>query len=95
MYRYRLIYSFISLAALVLGLFFAFWPLALFGLLLAAATGQYAVAVLIGLCMDVLYGAPVGPLHFISVPFTIVALLLSVPRYYLSAYFREGDTGRL
>ncbi len=95
MYRSRLIFSVISFAALAAGLILSFWPLALLGLLLAAATGQYAVAIVIGIFMDVTYGAPVGRLYWLSVPFMLLAFVTCALQYYLSVYFRKGDTGLL
>jgi hypothetical protein len=77
------------------GFLLSYWPLCLMGLLVAAASGQYLAAVLIGLVLDVLYGAPVGQWHFLHVPFTLIAFVLCAAHYFLSAYFRTGDSGRL
>jgi hypothetical protein len=68
------------------------WPLGLLGLLLLAVTGRYVVAVIVGLLLDVTYGVPTGMLHVLYVPFTLLALLVSILRYTLSGYFR--DEGR-
>jgi hypothetical protein len=95
MYRSKYIFSIISLALLAAGFLFSFWPLSAVGLLLAAATGQYAIAIVIGLILDVLYGAPVGRWHFVHVPFTLLSLLACFAHYYLSAFMRKGDSGLL
>jgi hypothetical protein len=95
MYRSKLIYSVAAIILFAAGFLFSFWPLCLLGLLLAAFTGQYVTAVLIGLLLDALYGAPVGRLHMVPVPFTLLAFITSALYYYLSAYFREGNTGTL
>ena len=95
MYKYRHICNVLSFAALAAGFVLSFWPLSLFGLLLAAAVGQYASAIIIGLLMDITYGAPVGRLHALYVPFTLLAFGISALRYYLQSYFRAGDRGIL
>jgi len=83
------------LLLLAAGFVLPYWPLGLLGLLVAAAAGQYLAAVAVGLLLDVLYGVPVGQWHFLHVPFTLLALLLCVLHYFLSAYFREAGSNRL
>ena len=95
MYRYKPIYNVVSFALLAAGFLFSFWPVSLLGLVLAAVSGQYPAAVLIGLVMDTAYGAPVGRLHLVYVPFTLLSLAACALRFYVPAYFRRGDSGTL
>ena len=87
--------SLISLGAFLGGFLFSFWPLCLAGLLLSGAMGRYVTALVIGVCMDLLYGAPIGLLQFMHVPFTLLAFTLTVLHYYLSVYFRDERSDRL
>jgi len=89
------LYGLIGSLLLIAGFVFSFWPLGLLGLLLAAAVGQYGFAIVIGLLMDIGYGAPIGQWHFLYVPFTLLSFILCVLHYLLSAYFREGGIERL
>jgi len=58
------------------------------GILLAALSGRWLTAVLIGVLLDVAWGAPVGRLHFLYVPFTILAVALSLCRAVIAGYIR-------
>lgn len=82
----------VSFAVAALGFLLPFWPLSVLGILLAAASGRYVAAIAIGLLLDVAYGAPVGHWRPLYVPFTLLALVTSILRYYLSSYFREKQT---
>lgn len=99
MSKFRLTYSVLSLLAVVAGLALSFWPLCLLGLLVAAAAGQYVLAVVIGIFLDVVYGPPptgyLGYMHILHVPFMLLSITLCAIHYYVAFYFREGNTGRL
>ncbi len=82
----------VSLLLVIAGFFVPLWPLSVLGLLLLALTGHYVVAVVIGLLLDIAFGAPTGVLHFLYVPFTLLSLGISLLRYIFSDYFR--DEGR-
>jgi hypothetical protein len=71
------------------GFLIPLWPLAALGILLAAASGRYFVAIALGLLLDVAYGAPVGSMHFMYAPFTLLALCIDAMHFYLGGYFRE------
>ena len=79
----------VSFILVALGFLLPFWPLSLLGILLAAASGRYIAAVLMGLLLDVAFGAPVGHWGFLYVPFTLFAAAMSLLRYFLSSYFRD------
>jgi hypothetical protein len=78
-----------SFAIAAAGFLVPLWPLSVLGILIAAGSGRYIAAIFIGLLLDVAYGAPIGHLHYLYVPFTILAVITSGLRYYLSSYFRE------
>jgi len=89
------LYSVAALALLAGGFLLAWWPLCLLGLLVAAAAGQYVAALCIGLLLDLWYGAPVGSLHWLQAPLTLLSIILCALHYYLSAFVRGTDSGRL
>ncbi len=96
MYRYKLTCSAIAALAVAAGFALSFWPLSAIGLAVAAGTGQYALAIIIGIALDLAYGPPVGYLSQLHVPFTLLALAICGLYYFLSAYFREGESsGRI
>ncbi len=81
--------------ALVAAGFVLMWPLSALGLLLLGITGRYAAAIAAGLLLDVAFGVPTGVLHTVYVPFTLLALTLSLLRYYFGGYFREDGRDTL
>ena len=72
-----------------------FWPLALLGLLWCVGVGAPVAALFLGLVLDVAYGAPVGVLHALLLPYTALALLLSLLRVVLAAQLRQSAPYRL
>jgi hypothetical protein len=76
---------FIALTAL--GFVLPFWPLSALGLILLSLWGRWLVALLLGLLIDVAWGAPVGALHFIYFPFAALALVVALARLYGARYF--------
>jgi hypothetical protein len=85
----------VSFILAVAGFLLPFWPLSLLGVLLAAATGRYIASIVLGLLLDVVYGAPVGHWHVVYVPFTLAAFIASIAHWYLGAYFRDGESDTL
>lgn len=80
--------SFLIAAA---GFLLPFWPLTVAGIALCALSGRWAFAIAIGLLLDVGYGAPIGPLRALYVPFTLCALLFTAARLFGSRYmFKRG-----
>jgi hypothetical protein len=78
-----------------LGFLVGFWPLSVAGILLAALMGRWAAAVLLGLLLDIAYGTPVGRLHFLYLPFTLLALLGVLARQLKLHYFRRPPVDHL
>lgn len=95
MYKYKRNFSIIAALSLAAGFLLPFWPLCLLGTLLFAGSGQYILAIVVGLLLDALYGAPVGNLHVLYVPFTLLSFVASAAHYYLSVYFRQDSTGTI
>ena len=68
------------------GFLLPFWPLTLLGILLAALSGRYVFALLMGLIVDVAWGAPMGTLRYLFFPATLVALAAFVLRVWVQRY---------
>ena len=73
------------------GFLYPFWPLSVAGVLLASLSGRFMFGILIGLILDLAWGAPTGTLHYLFFPFTIVALLGLIARYSGSYYFLDKN----
>ena len=86
----RLVYAVTFLLASA-GFLVPFWPLSVMGVALAALSGRWVFGVVTGLLLDLAWGAPVGTLRYFFFPFTIVALLGFVLRYYGSYYFFDRN----
>jgi len=85
----------VSFALAAAGFLLPFWPISMIGIVLAAASGRYVAAVTIGLLLDIAYGAPIGHWRFLYVPFTLLGLITSLFRYYISSFFRESNVDTL
>lgn len=72
----------------LLGLLLGFWPMSFFGLLVALAFGGWPLALCLAAFFDVLWGAPVGMLHFVPLPFTMFALIVVLAREALMRHMR-------
>lgn len=83
-----------SFALVALGFLF-FWPLSIVGILLAALAGRWVTALLLGLLIDIAYGTPVGRLHFLLFPFTLLALLGILTRQLKFRLVRRSPVDRL
>ncbi len=92
MFRNRtvILVSFLTTAT---GFLAGFWPLAVFGVLLATVSGHWVTAILLGFLLDLAYGAP-GWLHYIYFPLTALAVVGSVLRVVIVGKLRKrgGDT---
>ena len=85
----------LSFALAAVGFLLPLWPLTLMGIAIAALSGRWIFAVIIGLLLDVAYGTPVGRWHFLYFPFTIFAFVAALIRYYASAYIRKSSRNTL
>jgi cell shape-determining protein MreD len=78
--------SFIIAAA---GFLLPLWPLCVVGILIAALSGRWIFAFVLGLLIDVAWGVPVGILHFLYFPFTLLALVGALIYYFSKNYFLD------
>ncbi len=67
------------------------WPLSVVGVVLAALSGRWIFAVIVGLMLDLAWGAPTGMYRYLFFPFTIVALVGFIVRYWGSRYFLDKN----
>ena len=72
-----------------MGFLLPLWPLCAAGILLAALTGRYFFALLLGVLLDVAWGPPAGILHYLYLPFVLLALVASLLRYFFAGYFLD------
>ena len=73
------------------GFLLQFWPLEVVGILLLSLSGHWIYGVIIAFLLDIAYGVPVGPLHMLLLPFTILALLSAVLQHYGKRYFFDSS----
>ena len=78
-----------SFALAAAGFLLPFWPLSVLGIALAAFTGRWMLAIVLGLLLDIAYGAPVGRWQMLYIPFTLAALVCTFLRYIASRYMRK------
>lgn len=73
------------------GLLLPWWPLSVLGVVGAAVSGRWIFAVLVGLLLDIAWGAPVGLYRYLFFPFTILALVGYVLHYWGGRYFFDRN----
>ena len=82
-----------ALGAAALGVLLPYWPLSLAGVLIAAFGGQWILATVLGLLLDIFYGRPpAGWLHAVSFPFAALAVFVSLLRVFVTRYLRKSET---
>ncbi len=84
----RYIYA-LSFAIAAVGFLWPFWPLCIIGILIAALSGRYVFAIIMALLLDLGSGMPTGLLHYLFVPFTVLAIAASLLRVFGGAYFLD------
>ena len=77
------------------GFLVSFWPLSVLGILFVAGMGRWVSAILLGLLLDIAYGAPIGFIHFIYFPFTLLALAAAGVRLFVLHYMRKSSNNTL
>ncbi|HVZ75895.1 MAG TPA: hypothetical protein VG934_01330 [Candidatus Paceibacterota bacterium] len=87
-------YAIIAIAFLIAaaGFLIPFWPLTVLGIAVMALLGYPLWAITLGLLLDLAYGAPIGTLHILVFPFTIVALASIVVREVGKRYFMDASS---
>ena len=73
------------------GFLLPFWPLSVAGVAIATLSGRWVFAVIIGLLLDIAWGAPTGTYRYIFFPFTVLALVCMIARYYGAYYFFDRN----
>ncbi len=86
----RLLYA-ITFVLASAGFLLPFWPLSVAGVAIAALSGRWIFAVIIGLLLDIAWGAPTGTYQYIFFPFTVLALACMIARYYGARYFFDRN----
>lgn len=81
--------AFIALACA--GFLVPFWPLSALAVALLALWGRWFIAIVVGLLLDLAWGAPLGIAHFLYFPFTLLAALLALARLFGAKYFIDRD----
>ncbi len=79
------------LACVAASFLFSWWPLAAIGIIFAVIVGRWPLAIILGLMLDIIYGAPLGMMHILVFPFTIFAILGALVRTFLASYLRKGS----
>ncbi|MDP4020540.1 MAG: hypothetical protein Q8P58_00655 [Candidatus Adlerbacteria bacterium] len=69
------------------GFLLEWWPIAVAGVAAMGFVGRGYFAPLLGLLLDLAYGAPAGFIAPLFFPFTILGLLIVVGRYIALRYF--------
>ncbi len=73
------------------GFLMPWWPFSVLGVVIAALSGRWIFAVILGLLLDLAWGAPTGSLGYFFFPFTAAALACVVARYWGSYYFLDKN----
>lgn len=85
----------ISFTAIAVGFLSGLWPLCIVGILLAALSGRWVTALLLGILLDVAYGVPTGFLHAVRLPFTIFAALSVLVYLFFADHLRKKEPDTL
>lgn len=81
------------ICVVIAGSFLAgFWPLAALGVVGMGFVGRGLFAVVLGLLLDLAYGAPVGLAAYMLFPFTILGLTVVVVRFWSARYFMNRSS---
>jgi hypothetical protein len=84
----RFIYA-VSFLLAAAGFILSLWPLSVLGVALAALSGRWISAVLIGLLLDIAWGAPTGMYRYLFFPFTLLALMGFMLSHFGGRYFLD------
>jgi hypothetical protein len=76
---------FFALAAI--GFLLPLWPLSALAVVLMSAWGRWLFAISVGLLLDLAWGAPVGLVHYVYFPFTLLAVVTALVRAWSAKYF--------
>lgn len=85
----RALYILLALALFFAGFLWSLWPLTALGIALGVAVGSWAEATTFALAADLLWGAPLGGMHAIAFPTTLIVLLCLAARALLMRFVRR------
>lgn len=85
----------VAVALGIIGLLFSQWLLFFFGIVLALVMGNWIVALGMAFMADLLFGAPVGMLHRVLLPFTFFSLFFIAARVFLMRQLRHAGPMKL
>lgn len=71
------------------GFLVPFWPLSVAGVAIAALSGRWVFAIIVGLLLDIAWGAPTGTMHLLFFPFTLLALICALLRIFGGRYLLD------
>jgi|GEM_PF-1577885 len=74
------------------GFLLPLWPLSLLAIIVAAVWGRWVFAIIIGLLLDLAWGAPIGLVHYFYFPFTLAAVVASLGRLWIARYFLNRNS---
>lgn len=81
----RWIYA-VSFVLAATGFLMPMWPLSVLGVLICALSGRFIFAFVMGLIIDIAWGAPTGTAQYLYFPFAAVALAAIVARHFGARY---------
>lgn len=71
------------------GLLLPWWPLSLLGVLTFALMGQWFIALMCALFLDLVFGIPTSALRYTLFPFSLATLALVLVRALLTRHVRD------
>jgi hypothetical protein len=71
------------------GLLFGWWLPMVAAVMVLAVCGRFIWALVLALLLDLYFGTPVGMLHVLLLPVTVVTLAVVVCRSYLVRHLRD------
>ncbi len=93
--KYKWIYTG-TFACAAAGLILPFWPLTVFGVVVAIVYGRVVYGLCLALIFDLILGVPTGILYWVHFPLFALALLCFVLRYFALRYMiKRGGYSRL
>ncbi len=84
--------SIVAIVVAIIGLLVPFWGFGCIALAIVVVQGNWPLALILGMCFDILYGTPTGSLHIVAIPFTLATLVSLSIRFFLVKHMRDQET---
>jgi len=81
--------SLLAVMLALLGLLLPFWGFVAIGIAVAMTRGNWGLALVLAAVADIIFGHPVGLLHFMVIPFTLVTVVALFGRHFLTKHMRD------